>query len=212
MKKLLERFDILSDAIIAIIMTILVLEIEAPTNSTELFNFFKEISLFLVSFMLLINIWYRRTKIVLRTEITKLESLLFDVIAHALMSLFPLAVKTLVAYEDEWLSVLFFGLLNMLVITLINMIPVIEMGHNWEKGQLSGYIHQFFRRRVWLTILFNLAAIAIAYFLGHYGTYFYLILPFADFLANYHKDRQIKDVLNDESDFRSILAEKLGLN
>lgn len=72
MKKLLERFDILSDAIIAIIMTIFVLEIEAPTKSTELFNFLKEISLFLVSFMLLINIWYRRTKIVLRTEITKL--------------------------------------------------------------------------------------------------------------------------------------------
>lgn len=72
MKKLLERFDILSGAIIAIIMTILVLEIEAPTKSTELFNFLKEISLFLVSFMLLINIWYRRTKIVLRTEITKL--------------------------------------------------------------------------------------------------------------------------------------------
>ncbi|MCJ0589959.1 TMEM175 family protein [Enterococcus cecorum] len=51
MTKLKERFDTLSDAIIAIIMTILVLEITVPHNTTELISLFKEISLFIISFI-----------------------------------------------------------------------------------------------------------------------------------------------------------------
>ena len=50
MTKLKERFDTLSDAIIAIIMTILVLEITVPHNTTELIGLFEEICLFIISF------------------------------------------------------------------------------------------------------------------------------------------------------------------
>ncbi|MFC3927035.1 TMEM175 family protein [Streptococcus caprae] len=210
MKKLLDRFDVLSDAIIAIIMTILVLEISAPTKPEELLNFFKEISLFLVSFMLLVNIWYRRAKIIIQAKVTKLECLLLDVFAHALLALFPLTIKMLVAYEDEWVSVLFFGILNVLVITAINLIPLVELGFDWEKGKVSGWIHHYYLRRVWLTILFNLALVALALYLGTYGTYLYLLMPFLDFFASYRKDKRLEEVLQDDN-LQSIIAQKIGL-
>ncbi|MCB7267679.1 DUF1211 domain-containing protein, partial [Erysipelatoclostridium ramosum] len=63
MTKLKERFDTLSDAIIAIIMTILVLEITVPHNTTELIGLFEEISLFIISFIILIDFWYQRTNL-----------------------------------------------------------------------------------------------------------------------------------------------------
>ncbi|MEX2804708.1 TMEM175 family protein [Streptococcus sp. H31] len=69
MKKIYERFDTLSDAIIAIIMTILVLGISAPETAEELPDFMKEVSLYLISFILLINVWYRRTKLTLISPI-----------------------------------------------------------------------------------------------------------------------------------------------
>lgn len=50
MQKFKERLDALSDAIIAIAMTILVLEIEAPTNSSELSAFINHIGLFCAEF------------------------------------------------------------------------------------------------------------------------------------------------------------------
>ena len=63
MTKLKERFDTLSDAIIAIIMTILVLEITVPHNTTELIGLFEEIGLFIISFIILIDFWYQRTNL-----------------------------------------------------------------------------------------------------------------------------------------------------
>lgn len=64
-KQIKERFDALSDAIIAIIMTILVLEIKIPSSSKELPSFAYAIGLFLISFVIVFNFWYRRTQIVL---------------------------------------------------------------------------------------------------------------------------------------------------
>lgn len=59
MKQLKERFDALSDAIVAIVMTILVLEIAVPATTKELPYLLEEIALFLVSFVIIINFWYR---------------------------------------------------------------------------------------------------------------------------------------------------------
>ena len=55
MQKFKERLDALSDAIIAIAMTILVLEIEAPTNSSELSAFITHSGLFALSLTLIFN-------------------------------------------------------------------------------------------------------------------------------------------------------------
>lgn len=55
MKKLKERFDTLSDAIIAIIMTILVLEIKIPSSMQELPHLAQAVGLFFVSFVIIIN-------------------------------------------------------------------------------------------------------------------------------------------------------------
>lgn len=212
MKKLLDRFNTLSDAIIAIIMTILVLEISAPYKAAELVNFFKEIILFMVSFVLLINIWYRRTKISLQMEVTKLESLLLDVFAHAMLALFPLAIKMLVVYENEWVVVIFFGLLNMLVITAINLIPIVELGRNWEIGKMTGWLRIFYWRRVLKTSLLQGSFIVLAYYLGSYGPYLYFLLPFIDFFANYRKDSQLDGLLkNVNLDLQSVIADKLGI-
>lgn len=46
MKQLKERFDTLSDAIIAIVMTILVLEIAVPATNKDLPQLFEGIALF----------------------------------------------------------------------------------------------------------------------------------------------------------------------
>ncbi|MDZ5578098.1 TMEM175 family protein [Enterococcus cecorum] len=75
MTKLKERFDTLSDAIIAIIMTILVLEITVPHNTTELISLFKEISLFIISFIILIDFWYQRTNLMNLAKQTTLKLL-----------------------------------------------------------------------------------------------------------------------------------------
>ena len=63
MKVLKERFDTLSDAIIAIIMTVLVLEIHIPETVNQLPQLAEAVGLFLVSFVILMNFWFHRLEI-----------------------------------------------------------------------------------------------------------------------------------------------------
>ena len=112
MTKLKERFDTLSDAIIAIIMTILVLEITVPHNTTELISLFEEIGLFIISFIILIDFWYQRTNLMNLAKQTTHQAFVVDVLFHLSLSLFPIAVKMLVNYPNPTISILFFGSIN----------------------------------------------------------------------------------------------------
>ncbi|MEX2784986.1 TMEM175 family protein [Streptococcus sp. H49] len=211
MKKIYERFDTLSDAIIAIIMTILVLGISAPETAEELPDFMKEVSLYLISFILLINVWYRRTKLTLISPITKLEAFVADVGLHALLTLFPLAIKMLVTYANPLLSVLFFGVLNLLVMCFLNAIPIIELGDHWVRGDFSEKVHRFYHRRLLLTFASHLIVLVLACCFIRVGVYVYLLLLLVDFWANYNRDKGLNTILNNKEELRQGLSKKLRL-
>ncbi|MCQ9153950.1 TMEM175 family protein [Pediococcus acidilactici] len=61
MKKLKERMDAFSDAVIAIIITIMVLELPLPQHDalSEYLQFGKSIGIFFISFCFVANIWYQ---------------------------------------------------------------------------------------------------------------------------------------------------------
>ena len=123
-KRLKERFDTLSDAIIAIVMTILVLEIKLPTSMAGLPHFAYAVGLFLVSFVIIFNFWYRRTIIMSVAEEVTYDAFARDVIAHMMLSLFPLATKMLVEFDQKWVPILFFGLINFVTAFLMSWITL----------------------------------------------------------------------------------------
>lgn len=55
------KLDALSDAIIAIAITVLVLEINTPTSMEGMWQFAKEIFLFAQSFVVIANFWFERS-------------------------------------------------------------------------------------------------------------------------------------------------------
>ena len=55
------KLDALSDAIIAIAITVLVLEINTPTSMEDMWQFAKEIFLFAQSFVVIANFWFERS-------------------------------------------------------------------------------------------------------------------------------------------------------
>ena len=87
MKLLKDRFDTLSDAIIAIVMTILVLEISIPSSMKGLPHLFEQVALFLLSFIIIINFWYHRFQAMRATDKTTFRTFLMDVIAHAILAI-----------------------------------------------------------------------------------------------------------------------------
>lgn len=208
MEAIIKRFETLSDAIIGIVMTILVLEIKAPVTSADLPQFAESVSLFLISFVLIFNIWYRRTKFTLRSPITKLETFMLDVLAHGLLSLFPLAIKMLANYHDKWLPIIFYGLLNTIVMVILSLNPIIEMGNNWSKNDFSGFVRIFYYRRLFLTLASNLLILALASYFVSFGAYIYLLLPLADFLANFQRDKKLRQSLESAQRVKDVFKER----
>lgn len=85
MKVLKERFDTLSDAIIAIIMTVLVLEIHIPETVNQLPQLAEAVGLFLVSFVILMNFWFHRLEISYLSDSGNLTCFILDVACHAML-------------------------------------------------------------------------------------------------------------------------------
>lgn len=62
------KLDALSDAIIAIAITVLVLEINTPTSMEGMWQFAKEIFLFAQSFVVIANFWFERSQFFLEDQ------------------------------------------------------------------------------------------------------------------------------------------------
>lgn len=190
MKKLKERFDTLSDAIIAIVMTILVLGITVPETSEEIPSFMYQIGLYFISFFLVANIWYRRTRLA-HIEETNLKIVALDIIDHVLISLIPLMTRFVIDYHDLRTGVVWFGILIMLVERLLDVITVLSVSETKSK-QFPEALRQQFATRMWkriyATTALSIFFILLASLVPVVGMYFYFALPFFSFFKSFNID------------------------
>ena len=134
MQKFKERLDALSDAIIAIAMTILVLEIEAPTNSSELSAFINHIGLFALSFTIIFNFWYERTQNGVGTDNTNDEIIALDTINHLLVCLVPLMTKFMMHYDNRSIAVVAYGVLTLFISLLQDTTRILYIRYGFVKN------------------------------------------------------------------------------
>ena len=210
MKVLKERFDTLSDAIIAIAMTILVLEIGVPATQAGLPDLLEEIGLFLVSFFMIINFWYRRLRNMRASTVTTYPTFVCDVIAHALIALYPLSIKFMVHYPDKRLGILFFGVINVVTQFLLSLMAVQLSDHAIGKNESedADYLKGWMRRRMVMGTVMDVVILIVALCLSQIGIYFYLLSPFTEFLTSYNRGRKIEKAIDNGATFTDLLQEQ----
>ena len=193
MQKFKERFDALGDAIVAIAMTILVLEIEAPTNSSELRAYINHIGLFALSFTIIFNFWYERTQNGVGTDNTNDEIIALDTINHLLVCLVPLMTKFMMHYDNRSIAVVAYGVLTLFISLLQDTTRILYIRYGFVKNlpetiskeDLEKRIRQYaVRTNGWLLIF-----VLIAYFSPMAGIYTYFILPIVTFVRRYRVGR-----------------------
>ncbi len=191
-----ERFEPLSDAILAIAMTILVLEIGVPASQAELPKLWEAIGLFLVSFVVLANFWYERVLIMHASKHGTMPAFFLDVLAHGMVALYPLAIKMLVDYSDKQLGIAFFGAITVISNLLLDSAGFMLLKHATEmrsSEQDSALVYGWMRRRALSRLLSGATMFFIAYLFPTFGIYFYLLAPFLRFVNIYqHSSREEK--------------------
>lgn len=181
-----ERVLVFSDAIIAIILTIIVLElpVEFFSDGTVKFSeLFKTIGIYFISFCFVSNVWFQTAYAFNRVEKIKNKILISYFILLFLLSLIPTATRLLIEDTTKQ-TIILYGILSLIVTYTMSRIIIAlteQAKLNKEDKKLiikaATNISRF-------TLFFRIILIILSYFFIYPILVIYLILPIVSFLQN----------------------------
>ena len=129
---------------------------------------------------------------------------------HAFLSLYPLAVKMLIIFEVKWISILLFGMLNLITGLFINIMAIILTKQETARftPEEKEFLVQWQQRRTLSMSIIDIAILMIALNFNQFGMYFYVFLPFIEFLLNYKQGSRIQDSLTKEQSLKKLIERK----
>ena len=164
----------------------------------------------MVSFVILMNFWFHRLEISYLSDSGNLTCFILDVACHAFLSLYPLAVKMLIIFEVKWISILLFGMLNLITGLFINIMAIILTKQETARftPEEKEFLVQWQQRRILSMSIIDIAILMIALNFNQFGMYFYVFSPFIEFLLNYKQGSRIQDSLTKWQSLKKLIERK----
>lgn len=184
-KKTLEHLEAFNDGVIAIIITIMVLEIPAPHGGLiSYFEFLKSIGIFLTNFFVVANFWYELNKMYSGVIYATKGMVVVDLMYLASLAILPVLTKWIME-DPSKLAVINYGIIYMIIELLGLWISHFSFNIMIHKSENSTQIHaksnKAIRMRTIILIVVNLAIIAFSFKFAKFMIYAYLALPIIDF-------------------------------
>ncbi|MBO0469389.1 DUF1211 domain-containing protein [Enterococcus sp. DIV0242_7C1] len=202
MEKMKERVVMLGDAIIAIIITIMVLDLPIKLNQSgniELELLFRSVGIYFISFCFVGNFWYQTAQVFNLVNKIKNKDFVVYMILMFFLSLVPAFTRLLIEDTNREI-VLMYGLLTFIVTIFLQiLLNSLEQQINEEKKVKDGVQRKIrFKHRG--TFIFRIFLLVLAYFYPKLGLVVYLGLPIFGFLQNIvtHEEDIYVDQMNDE--------------
>ncbi|MGM9892615.1 TMEM175 family protein [Limosilactobacillus sp.] len=177
-----EHLDNLNDGVIAIILTVMVLEVPLPNQSGVSYrNFMGSIFIFLVSFFVVANFWYDLNRMLLSLNRVTKKMIINDFIFLAALSVIPMLTKWMML-EPSSLAVFDYGIAYFIA----NLMKLIISANAWEEffNEVEGSPRMFsvrLGRRLLIVLIINAILIFVAYIMPRWDLFAYLILTIYNF-------------------------------
>lgn len=124
-----EHLDNLNDGVIAIILTVMVLEVPLPSQAGVSYrNFMGSIFIFLVSFFVVANFWYDLNRLLLVLNRVTKKMIINDFIFLAALSVIPMLTKWMMLRPSS-LAVFDYGIAYFIA----NLMKMIISANAWEE-------------------------------------------------------------------------------
>lgn len=182
-RQLKEHLSVFNDAVIAIISTIMVLEIPLPTEPDVSYtSFIRAIIIFFISFFMVSNFWYQNHGYMILIEKVDKSFVVLNFFFLAVLSLMPIMTKWLMQ-EHSALAVVNMGV----VYLLVNMINVLLLSKIYRQiFNTSEFAAMFSQRMIIFQLCFifglNILLIFVAFKFPTVAMIFYLALPILSFI------------------------------
>ncbi|MHC9537490.1 TMEM175 family protein [Dellaglioa sp. BT-FLS60] len=184
--KIKERLDTLSDAIIAIIITIMVLEmpIEVKNGQINFTDLFQTIGIFIVSFCFVANIWYQHAVAFSEVDEVSNKIIVMDLILMMFLSLIPTFTR-LMTTDTVRETVIMYGILYVVIIYLFRGIAKAIVHQKYtEKSDMQKVYVAIYGKHNTETGFLLLALILLGWFFPKITLIFFIVIPIRSFIAN----------------------------
>lgn len=182
-----EHLQTFNDGVMAIIITIIVLEIQPPVSGGSYYKWLADILVFLISFFVVADFWYDLhsafSKFIKRAN--KLTAIL-DFVFLADLSLLPVMTKWVINDESTF-AVTNYGIVFLIAQILKVLILYFGTKASYHDSKVIDTI--VFRRsghRLLFTLILNIGLIALSIYIPNLAMILYLSIPLISFLTPDH--------------------------
>ncbi|GAB2027293.1 TMEM175 family protein [Lactovum odontotermitis] len=182
-QKLRSHIETFSDSVIAVIITIMLLEIPIPRDGQDYLTFLSAVGIFLISFMVIANFWFNHHKIFAVTEEITEGTIVQDFFFIGLLSLLPLLTKWIIA-QPTWFSSLNYGIVILLILSQQEMLNFsITRDHFKKMPKSFKFWKKIWMARFMFTMVINIIITVVAVLFPLAGHWLFVIVPVFSFLS-----------------------------
>lgn len=177
-KKLKSHLETFNDGVIAIFITIMVLEIPYPSGTVSVHGFRESIFIFIVSFFVVADFWYELHRSFLTFEQADHWVVVTDFLFLAALALIPIMTKWIMN-DIARRAVMNFGIVYL--ITTLLEVALFFVAHRQHARVYSRVYRAFMLVRVIWVVGLNGALILLSFFYPRAAMYLFLALPVVSF-------------------------------
>ena len=175
---MIGHLSTLNDGIVAIFITVMMLEIPFPTSERSYWEFVWSVLVFLVSFFIVADFWYDNKRIFESIREADHLVIVANFLFLASLALIPVATKWIIHQKDRYAAV-HFGAVYMLTSLFQQLLYYTALRKRFRKNPGLFVFMVFFRVSFLLGI--SAALMLLSWFYPQWAVILYIILPAAGF-------------------------------
>lgn len=190
-----KRLDAFADAVIAIILTIMVMELplRVQGGNLDFVTLAKAVGVYAVSFCFVANIWYQHAMAFNQVVKVTRKIIIWDLILVFFLSLIPAATRAMTMIESNY-SVMLYGALYLLVtVVLRSNVRQIVHGRYTERDDMAkmyAAIYGNHNTEMWALIAAN---IVLAYFYPRIAMVLFIVITVRSFFTISGEEVEMED-------------------
>lgn len=221
-KKLQEHLEVFNDAVLAIIITIIVLNLPMPNSrsTASMFHFLETIGIYFVSFVVIANFWLMHHFIFsrIRTGISE-KLVVMDFLFMAEISLLPFLTKWMQNDHQSLPVMIYGGVFLLATLTLSITSVMIHRGMKYSYPQLYKQLKVIEKIRWAIIIPLNISFIIAAYWFPRVVFILYVVMPIMSFFSyifvddeerKFEKRFQMMQKERNQEQMSGIVAEQMA--
>lgn len=181
-----ERVVVFGDAIIAIILTIIVLELPIQTaanGAVDLYSLFRAVGIYFISFCFVANLWFQTGYAFNKINQVKNKDLVIYLLLLFFLSLVPSATRLLIEDTTKQ-TLLIYGVLTLIVTLVMRRLIVALTGQAIKDQEQRKRRISELNKQDMLSIGFRIIVLIYGMFYVRPTLIVYLVLPILAFLQN----------------------------